>query len=99
MTNVAAAPISVRMSRILEAALMYANVSTPEITSTDPIKVSCQSIAIIVSFPVAVIEVGWQLPGPGWTGPRIAGGKSAVLSGFVPAVACLQRGGRGEPRQ
>ena len=22
-----------------------------------------------------------------------------MLSGFVPAVACLQRGGRGEPRQ
>ena len=40
MTNVAAAPVSVRMSRILEAALMYAKVSTPEITSTDPIKVS-----------------------------------------------------------
>ena len=36
----------VRMSRIFEAALVYANVSPPEITSTDPIKVSCQSIAI-----------------------------------------------------
>jgi len=34
------------MSRIFEAALVYANVSPPEITSTDPIKVSCQSIAI-----------------------------------------------------
>jgi hypothetical protein len=29
-----------------------------EITSTDPIKVSCQSIAITTSFPVAVIELG-----------------------------------------
>jgi hypothetical protein len=46
MTIVAAAPIRVRMSRIFEAALVYANVSPPEITSTDPIKVSCQSIAI-----------------------------------------------------
>jgi hypothetical protein len=46
MTIVAAAPIRVRMSRTFEAALMYANVSPPEITSTDPIKVSCQSIAI-----------------------------------------------------
>ena len=46
MTIVAAAPIRVRMSRIFEAALVYANISPPEITSTDPIKVSCQSIAI-----------------------------------------------------
>jgi hypothetical protein len=46
MRIVAAAPIRVRMSRIFEAALVYANVSPPEITSTDPIKVSCQSIAI-----------------------------------------------------
>jgi hypothetical protein len=46
MTIVAATPIRVRMSRIFEAALVYANVSPPEITSTDPIKVSCQSIAI-----------------------------------------------------
>ena len=46
MTNVAAAPIRVRMSRILEAALVYVYVSPPEITSTDPINVSCQSIAI-----------------------------------------------------
>ena len=46
MTIVAAAPIRVRMSRIFEAALVYANVSPPEITSTDPIKVSCKSIAI-----------------------------------------------------
>jgi hypothetical protein len=38
--------------------LMYANVSPAEITSTDPIKVSCQSIAITMSFPVAVIELG-----------------------------------------
>ena len=36
----------VRMSRIFEAALVYANVRPPEITSTEPIKVSCQSIAI-----------------------------------------------------
>jgi hypothetical protein len=35
------------MSRIFEAALVYANVSPPEITSTDPIKVSCKSIAIV----------------------------------------------------
>ena len=46
MRIVAATPIRVRMSRIFEAALVYANVSPPEITSTDPIKVSCQSIAI-----------------------------------------------------
>jgi hypothetical protein len=45
MKTVAATPISVRMSRILEAALVYANVSPPETTSTDPIKLSCQSIA------------------------------------------------------
>ena len=46
MTIVAPTPIRVRISRVLEAALVYANVSPPEITSTDPIKVSCQSIAI-----------------------------------------------------
>jgi hypothetical protein len=37
------------MSRIFEAALVYANVSPPEITRTDPIKVSCQSIAIAIA--------------------------------------------------
>jgi hypothetical protein len=34
------------MSRVFEAALVYANVSPPEIISADPIKVSCKSIAI-----------------------------------------------------
>ena len=58
MTKVAAAPMRARMSSFLEAALVYANVSPLEITSTDPINVSCQSIAITLSFPAAVIEQG-----------------------------------------
>jgi hypothetical protein len=46
MMIVAAAPIRVGMSRIFKAALVYANVSPADIISRDPIKVSCQSIAI-----------------------------------------------------
>jgi hypothetical protein len=79
MTIVAATPIRVRMSRIFEAALVYANVSPPEITSTDPIKVSCQSIAI--ASPRILLEGRASLTGSehgkGQTPPYVTLGLAA----------------------
>src|ERR1035441_7516727 len=79
MTNVAAAPIRVRMSRILEAALVYVYVSPPEITSTDPINVSCQSIAItspriLLASHAKVYRRGRRPCSPPGPEPRAGGG-------------------------
>jgi hypothetical protein len=67
------------MSRIFEAALVYANVSPPEITSTDPIKVSCQSIAI--ASPRILLEGRASLTGSehgkGQTPPYVTLGLAA----------------------
>jgi hypothetical protein len=41
MTIVTAAPVRVRMSKVFEGTLVYANVSPPEATRPIPIKVSC----------------------------------------------------------
>ncbi len=81
MRIVAATPIRVRRSRIFEAALVYANVSPPEITSTDPIKVSCQSIAS--PEQVAARLVG--PPQPHRAGAAGAGQPERLDAGYLDA--------------
>src|ERR1700751_1943916 len=51
MTSVTAAPIRVRMSKILVAPLVYATASAPEITSAAPINVSCPNFMPSPPYP------------------------------------------------
>lgn len=83
MMIVAAAPIRARMRTVLEGALVYANVSPPEITSTTPITVSCPNFMQSPRRParrpapklgsLTVLIEAASLPGLNW--PADAGGE------------------------
>src|ERR1700750_1559225 len=93
MTSVTAAPIRVRMSKILVAPLVYATASPPEITSAAPINVSCPNFMPSPPYPARKLR---QICPPRCRCPEGSAGERPGRYGDTrPDMvgACLPQGG------